>query len=93
MKKYAVFILFVAFTLAAVCVHELRAAEVALPCSDCGPVSIPANDESKGVVLPGSDGMPPAGQAGSAPGGPIEAPSTPNTDPVAPNEPPPPSSD
>lgn len=61
-------------------VSAAHADPVPLDCSgdNCGPVVIPGN-------------MPPAGEAqpvGTAPGGPIEAPETPNIDPIAPNEPP-----
>ena len=57
-----------------------------------------AGDDTVPLDLPGSDGMPRAGDAqptATAPGEPIEggtteAPATPNPDPVAPVEPPPP---
>lgn len=57
-----------------------------------------AEDDTVPLDLPGSEGMPRAGDAQpteTAPGGPIEEgtteePATPNPDPVAPIEPPPP---
>ena len=51
----------------------------------------PATCDAVPVTPPGGDDMPSAGDAepiGTAPGQPIEAPETPNTDPIAPNEPP-----
>ena len=92
MKKLTLSIL-LAVMVAAMSPHAALADDVALPCSgdDCGAVRIPDNDESKGVQLPGNDGMPSAGQAGSAPGNPVSGDTTgtpATTDPLAPNEPP-----
>lgn len=79
MKKCTWLFLVAAISLIAAWPHTLRADPVQLPCSDdCGPVRIPGDN-------------PPAPDPGTAPGHPIEAPDPPNPDPIAPNEPPPPS--
>lgn len=91
MKKLTRLVIMAAL-LPAVMPHMLYA-QVPLDCSgaDCGSAQVPANNEAQGVQLPGNGSMPSAGEAGSAPGGPVSggtAPSTPATDPVAPVTPP-----
>ena len=89
MQKIRIFL--IAMALSAALPQWAPAQAVDCSGSNCdGPVQIPANDESKGVVVPDGEGMKPAGEAGMAPGEPIEAPAIPNRDPIAPNEPPPP---
>ena len=68
--------------LASVSVSVISYADaVPLDCTgdNCGAPTIPKNDESKGVTIPGNKGMPSAGQAGLAPGSPIEENSSPGT--------------
>jgi len=82
--KYAMLLVAVLAVMAMGVSHADDAVPLNCSGNDCGAVPL---------QLPGSEGMPSAGEAqpvGTAPGEPILAPEQPNIDPIAPNEPPPP---